>query len=71
MSTLLTIEEQALALPEQDRAHLAEVLLLSLPHDQEYEDECIAEALRRDAEMTADPSCVVPFEEMKRRILSR
>ena len=51
MSTITEVEKLALDLPETDRAILAAHLLNSLPavlHDQ---DDGIAEALRRDAEL--------------------
>lgn len=50
---------------------LAEALLLSLSSDQPYEIEGISEALRRDAEMTADPSCSLTFEEVAARMHRR
>ena len=53
MSTLQDIEAAILRLPENDRLHLADRLLGSLPlPPAAYEpDEIIAEALRRDAEL--------------------
>ena len=54
MATVFEIEKLALDLPEQDRAKLAADLLDSLPGVLSDEDEGIAEALRRDAEIESD-----------------
>jgi len=54
MSTILEVEKLALELTEQERASLAANLLHSLPPILSDEDEGVAEALRRDAEMQAD-----------------
>ena len=62
MSVIAEIEKQALSLPEQDRARLADRLIASLPVDFIGEDE-IEEALRRDREMDEDPSKVISHEE--------
>src|SRR5882724_1423948 len=56
MATVIEIEKLALDLPEQERAALAANLLESLPGILSDEDEGVAEALRRDAEMEADPN---------------
>ena len=52
---MVEIEKLALDLSEQERATLAANLLDSLPGILSDEDEGIGEALRRDAEMEADP----------------
>jgi hypothetical protein len=62
MSVITEIEEQALSLPEQDRARLADRLIASLPEDFVDEDE-IEEALRRDWEMDKNPDMAIPHEE--------
>lgn len=54
MSVIADIEKQALELPEQERAKLANRLIASLPPDFTYEEE-IEEALRRSREMTKIP----------------
>ena len=54
MSTVIELEKLALELTERERATLAANLLHSLPPILFDEDEGIAEALRRDAEMEAD-----------------
>ena len=63
MSTVAEIESKALALSERDRAMLASSLLQSLPSVLDEEDEGLAEALRREAEMDADPSVVMTHAE--------
>lgn len=58
-------------LTDSDRARLAERLLQSLPPALSDEDEEeLAEALARDAEMDADPSIGVSLEELNRHIQS-
>jgi putative addiction module component (TIGR02574 family) len=71
MATVIEIERLALDLPERDRAKLIANLLHSLPPIHDDEDEGIAEALRRDAEMDADPSLAISFEELDARIRNR
>jgi hypothetical protein len=56
MSTVIELEKLALELTERERATLAANLLHSLPPILFDEDEGIAEALRRDAEMEVDPA---------------
>lgn len=65
MATLLEVEEQALLLPEDQRARLAAHLLDSLPAVLHEEDAGVAEALRRDAELEADPSSGMTLEAFK------
>jgi hypothetical protein len=56
--------EQALGLPEDSRAKLAEKLIASLPSPFVAEDDDWVEAaLRRDREMDGDPSSVMKQEE--------
>ena len=62
----MSIEElqiEILQLPENQRADLATVILQSLPPIAADEDEGVAEALRRDAEMDRDPNSVMTHEE--------
>ncbi len=68
MSTLREIEPQALALTQRERADLASRLLSSLPPALDDEDEGVAEALRREAEIEADPSAAISLEEFKQGI---
>ena len=71
MPTVIEIEKLALGLPETDRAVLASVLLDSLSPILEDEDEGIAEALQRDAELEADPSLGMSLEQLDQRIAQR
>ena len=50
------IAAEAMCLPEKERAGLASRLLRSLPPVAFDDDEGVAEALRRDAELDADPT---------------
>lgn len=62
MPIITDIEKQALSLPDQDRAKLADRLIASLPPDFTDDDE-IEEALRRSKEMDNDPSRVISHDE--------
>ena len=68
MPTVNEIEKLALALPETDRAILASTLLDSLSPILDDEDEGIAEALRRDSELEANPSLGLSLEQLDQRI---
>lgn len=70
MSVIAEIEKQALSLPEQDRAKLADRLIASLPENFIDEDD-IEEALRRDREMDEDPSKVITLEQLDGLIANR
>ncbi len=65
MITLDEIEKSAMLLPENDRAKLAFNLLESLDSVLSDEDEGIAEALRRDAELDSDPSAGMTMAEFR------
>ena len=65
MQNLNEIEASAMVLPEDQRAKLASQLLSSLPVVLDDEDEGLEEALRRDAELDADPSKGMTLEEFK------
>jgi hypothetical protein len=69
--TITEVEKLALDLPENQRALLAAHLLGSLPSVLHDEDEGIAEALRRDAELDADVSSAIPLTELDQRIKRR
>jgi putative addiction module component (TIGR02574 family) len=71
MPTIIEIEKLALDLPERDRATLIASLLASLPPILCDEDEGIAEALRRDAELDADPSKAISMAEFDAYIRNR
>ncbi len=62
MSVIADIEKQALDLPDQERAKLADRLIASLPPDFTYEEE-ITEAERRSLEMDTEPSKVLSHDE--------
>lgn len=71
MATIVEIEKLALTLPEKQRATLAANLLESLPGVLSEEDEGLAEALRRDADLDANPDQSISLslldEQVKRR----
>ncbi len=69
MDTPLEIEKLALGLPERQRATLAANLLESLPAI--LSDEGVAEALRRDAELEADPAEAISLAELDSHIQTR
>ena len=71
MSTILEVEKLALDLPEQERAALAANLLNSLPGVLSDEDEGVDEALRRNAEIEADPAKTISLIELDSQIRSR
>jgi putative addiction module component (TIGR02574 family) len=71
MATIFEVEKLALNLPEQERAKLAANLLDSLPGVLSDADEGIAEALRRDAEIDADPKQAITFAQLDSQIQSR
>jgi hypothetical protein len=62
MSVVAEAEKLALSLTDNERAKLAERLLMSLPEDfiDEYE---LEEALRRSREMDENPETVLSHEE--------
>ncbi len=64
MVTITEVEKLAFDLPEAQRAVLAAHLLESLPPVLHDEDEGIAEALRRDAEMDAQPKMGISLEQL-------
>jgi len=65
------VEKLALDLPESERAILAAHLLGSLPPILHDEDEGIAEALRRDSDLDAEPSSGMSLEQLDQAIQSR
>ena len=65
MSSASELTETALQLPEDERAKLASDLLCSLPSILHDDDEGVAEALRRDAELDRDPSASLTMEQFK------
>jgi len=71
MATIFEIEKLALDLPEQERARLAANLLDSLPGVLSDEDEGVAEALSRDAEMDDNPNQAITLAQLDSQIQSR
>lgn len=71
MATILEIEKLALTLPEKQRAVLAANLLDSLTSVLSDEDEGIAEALRRDADIEANPTHIISLAQLDEKIKSR
>ena len=65
------IAAEALRLPEEERAGLASRLLRSLPPVAFDDDEGVAEALRRDAELDADPTQAMSLRDMDSHIQQR
>ena len=71
VATITEVEKLALGLPENQRAALAAYLLESLPRVLHDEDEGLAEALRRDAELDAKPSSGISLKQLDEQIESR
>jgi len=67
MSTIIEVEKLALNLSEEERAMLAASLLNSLPVFYPIEDEGVAEALRRDAEIEADHAQAISLADWNHR----
>ena len=65
MQTLSEIEREAMKLPDSDRASLASRLLESLPGILSDEDDGLAEALRRSAELEKNPGLAITLQEVK------
>jgi len=71
MATIVEIEKLTLSLPEEERAVLAANLLESLPGVLFDEDEGVAEALRRDSEIDANPDQIIFLAQLDAQIQSR
>lgn len=71
MTTLDTVEKLALELPERQRATLALHMLYSLPALFSEDDEGLAEAERRDAELDSTPSIALSLDEVDQKVLDR
>ncbi len=67
-----TLKEAALSLPPDERAALAEKLLLSLdePSDAELERSWLSEAARRARELDRGEVNAIPAEEVRRKARS-
>ncbi len=71
MATVSEIEKLAFDLSDTQRAVLAAHLLRSLPSVLDDDDEGIAEALRRDAELNANPDIGLTLEQLDRQVAAR
>jgi len=71
MPTVGEVEKLALDLSESQRAVLAAHLLRSLPPVLHDEDEGIAEALQRDAELEVNPSLGISLQQLDGQIQRR
>ena len=71
MATIAEVERLAFDLPDSQRALLAAHLLRSLPSVLHEDDEGVAEALRRAAELDADPNIGITLEQLDQQIRSR
>ncbi len=71
MISIAEVEKLAFDLPDSERATLAAHLLGSLPPLLADEDEGTAEALRRDAELDANPQAGLSLEQLDGLIAAR
>jgi len=71
MQSFSELEQEAMKLPERQRATLAWRLLDSLPGVLSDDDEGVAEAIRRDAELERDPAAGLSLEELSVRLSAR
>lgn len=71
MATLGEVEKLAFDLPEEERAVLAAHLLETLPAVLHDEDQGLAEALVRDADLDSHPEIGISLEQIDRRIKHR
>jgi len=71
MATIIEIEKLARELPDRERATLAASLLESLPAILSDEDEGIAEALRRDTDLDANPDRAISLEQLDSQVQGR
>ena len=69
---LKNIEDEALHLPEDERAELAQKLLLSLdaPSEGEIEEDWLVEAQRRARELDEGIVQPVPADEVRRKAMA-
>ena len=71
VTPLYELEAQVLSLGAAERAHLLERLIESFEPDTKVEKAWLAEALRREAEVRAGRSKMVPGAEALERIRAR
>jgi hypothetical protein len=65
MEKLIDFENEMMKLPDAARAILAAHLLDSLPAVLSEEDEGIAEALRRDADLSRNPGAAMSLDALR------
>ena len=68
MVTVAKLEEQAMQLLQDQRAAIAAHLLSSLPAILHDDDDGIAEAMRRDAELDRDPPSGQTLQEFRQSL---
>ena len=68
MASMTEVEKLAFDLPDSQRAVLAAHLLASLLPVLDDEDEGMAEALRRDAELDADPRSGMSLDQLVKQV---
>ena len=71
MATITEVEKLALELPDRDKALLAVHLIRSLPSVLHDEDDGMAEALRRDADLDVNPCSGMSLEQLDEQIKRR
>lgn len=71
MATMIEVENLAFDLSDRERALLAAHLLDSLPPVLHDEDDGMAEALRRDADLDADPALGMSLEQLDQQVKRR
>ena len=65
------IELEIMKLPDAARAVLAAHLLESLPAVLSEPDEGLAEALRRDADLSSNPGAAMSLDELREAVLKK
>lgn len=68
MTRIQMLKKEAMGLTDSERATLASELLYSLPATLSDEDEGVAEALRRDAELSSNSSTGISWNEIKKEL---
>jgi len=71
MEKLSDFEIEIMKLPDGSRAVLAAHLLDSLPAVLSEADEGIAEALRRDADLSNNPGAAMSLDELREAVLKK
>ena len=68
MTRVQEIWQSASTLSTREKAELAAGLLEALPPILDEEDEGVAEAQRRDAEIDRDPTTAISWEQLRRGV---